>query len=120
MATTDSITDPSTISGLLSIVIPQSKPESVKDLIELHSRFTGLVDGGAFSESTANRLCLTAGDLRFDIARAPAKTAQDVAAKALFFLEDYVDVGPCEEFAEAMRRGLQEDYLRLGGAHVDL
>lgn len=96
----------------------ESTPESVKDLIRLHARLTGMVDRGTFSDSTTKHLCLTAGDLRFDIAKAPAKTAQDVAAKALFFIEDYCDVGPCEEFADAMRESLQEDFLRLGGVHA--
>ena len=100
------------------IPITESKPESVRDLIQMHAHLTDLVGCSTLSDSTANRLSLAAGDLRFDIANAPAKTAQDVAAKALFFIEDYVDVGPCEEFAEAMRASLQEDFLRLGGAHV--
>lgn len=101
----------------ISTLITESVPESVSDLIKLHARLTDLADRGTFSDSTANLLCLTAGDIRFDIAKAHAKTAQDVAAKALFFIEDYVDVGPCDEFADAMRASLQEDFLRLGGAN---
>lgn len=95
--------------------ITESAPQSVKDLIALHGQIVGMVDNGSFSDSTTQRLCLAAGDLRFDIAKAPAKSAQDVAMKALFFIEDYVDVGPCEEFAKAMRTSLLEDYLRLRG-----
>lgn len=96
--------------------ITESKPDSVKDLIALHGRIVGMMDNGSFSETTSQRLSLAAGDLRFDIAKAPAKSAQDVAAKALFFIEDYVDVGPCDEFAAAMRASLLEDYLALRGA----
>lgn len=91
-------------------------PESVSDLIALHDRFKGWINKGAFSEATADRICLVAGDLRFDIASAPARGASDVVAKALFFIDDYVDVGPCKQFAEAMRAGLKVDLQRLGGA----
>ncbi len=101
------------------INITESQPESVSDLISLHSRLTAFVDAGAFSDGTIDQLCLTAGAIRFDIAKAPASTAQDIAAKALFFIHDYVDVGPCDEFADAMRAGIKADVARLaGGADV--
>lgn len=106
------------MATVIPITESLSPPESVKDLITLHGQITGLVDRGAFSDSTANQLLLTAGDLRFDIAHAPARTAQDVAAKALFFIRDYVDVGPNDAFAEAMRAGIRADLQRLEVAHV--
>jgi hypothetical protein len=98
------------------INITESPPESVSDLISLHNRLTEFVDVGAFSGATIDQICLTAGAVRFDIAKAPARTAQEIAAKALFFIRDYVDVGPCDEFADAMRAGLRADHQRLGGA----
>jgi hypothetical protein len=115
-AVNDNITDPETISELLGVLT--TEPQSVSDLIKLHARLTGMVDRGSFSESAEQCLCLASGDLRFDIAKTPAKNAQDVAAKALFFIDDYCDVGPCDEFAAAMRASLQEDFLRLGGVNV--
>lgn len=101
-----------------NIPTTESQPESVSELISLHNRLTEFVDAGAFSDTTTDQLCLTAGAVRFDIAKAPAKSAQDIAAKALFFISDYCDVGPCDEFADAMRAGIKADLQRLGGANV--
>lgn len=89
--------------------------ESVRALIRKRRKLNKIVYM-VNRDSVAEELLDTVADLRLDIARAPAKTAQDIAAKALFFIHDYVDVGPNPKFAVAMRAGLKADLQRLGGA----
>ncbi|MBN8967249.1 MAG: hypothetical protein J0G95_02130 [Rhizobiales bacterium] len=103
---------------VISIPITESPPQSVSDLVALHNRLVGWIDAATFSDKTRHQMSLVAGALRFDIAKAPAKGAADIAAKALFFIHDYCEVGPCEEFAAAMHAGIRGDLQRMGGAHV--
>lgn len=109
------------MATVIPITTPPTPPgESVTGLISLHKQITRLVNRNfsVMSDQIMDALVVTAADIRFDIAKAPARDVSDVLAKAMFFLEDHVEVGPCEKFAAATLKGVRADLQRLGGVHV--
>ncbi len=108
-------------AAVIPITTSSTPPgESITDLINLHKQITRLVDRNfsVMSDQIMDALVITAGDIRFDIAKAPARDVSDILAKAMFFLEDHVEVGPCEKFAAATLKGVRADLRRLEVTHV--
>jgi hypothetical protein len=88
--------------------------ESVTDLIALHHKINRFLDSApVMPDSVCNGLVTAASDLRFEIAKTPALSLKDVAAKAMLILNDQVEVGSCEKLAMAMRDGIRADLERL-------
>lgn len=89
--------------------------ETISDLLALHNKIGRLIDSNTMSDGVMDHLVNAAGNLRFDVAKTPARSMADVAAKIEFFFRDHCEVGDCEEFTRAMRAGIRADLRRLGG-----